>query len=161
MGREPPAITNVGSISTKATNITLWRSLSKPLITSSNVFLATSSSRLKGHFRNTQHLPLDANRYPSWSSLSLARGRKEALGDKEAGRGASEKGVMKGVIMEGEEGHGKGLLLRGVEALYSSLCEIMFPLCNVKECKARLLTSKRAMAAELYVNFCVGMWGTA
>lgn len=27
------------------------------------------------------------------------------------------KGVMKGVIMEGEEGHGKGLLLRGVQAL--------------------------------------------
>lgn len=27
------------------------------------------------------------------------------------------KGVMKGVIMEWEEGHGKGLLLRGVEAL--------------------------------------------
>lgn len=27
------------------------------------------------------------------------------------------KGVMKGVIMEREEGHGKGLLLRGVEAL--------------------------------------------
>lgn len=117
MGRVQPAITNVGSISTKATNITLWRSLSKPPITSSNVFLATSSSRLKGHFRNTRHLPLDTNRYPSWSSLSLARGRKEALGDKEAGRGASEKGVMKGVIMEGEEGHGKGLLLRGVEAL--------------------------------------------
>lgn len=27
------------------------------------------------------------------------------------------KGVMKGVIMEREEGHGKGLLLRGVETL--------------------------------------------
>lgn len=41
----------------------------------------------------------------------------------------------------------------------------MFPLCNVKECKARLLTSKRAMAAqeieEVYVNVCVGMWGAA
>lgn len=35
--------------------------------------------------------------------------RREERGDR--------KGVMKGVIMEREEGHGKGLLLRGVEAL--------------------------------------------
>jgi len=49
---------------------------------------------------------------------------------------------MKGVIMEREEGHGKGLLLRGAEVLSESRCEIMFPLCNVEECKARLLTSK-------------------
>lgn len=58
------------------------------------------------------------------------------------------KGVMKGVIKEREEGHGKGLLLWGVEALFRSLCEIMFPLCNVKASKARLLTSKGALAAQ-------------
>lgn len=39
----------------------------------------------------------------------------------------------------------------------------MFPLCNVKECKARLLTSKRVVSAQeiedWYVNFCVGNGG--
>lgn len=55
---------------------------------------------------------------------------------------------------------GKGCSLGGAEAL-SAPCVIMFPLCNVKECKATLLTSKRAMAAQeiedWYANFCVGM----
>lgn len=40
----------------------------------------------------------------------------------------------------------------------SSHCEIMFPLCNVQECKERLLTSKRETAAPeieaWYENFC-------
>lgn len=58
------------------------------------------------------------------------------------------KGVVKGVIMEregaggGERGHGKRLPDRGVESLSAPPCEIMFPLCNVMECKARLLYIK-------------------
>lgn len=59
-------------------------------------------------------------RYSSRPSISLAWGRKEALGDDKRGRTASiGKGVMTGVITEREEGHGKGLLLGrgGVETL--------------------------------------------
>lgn len=52
--------------------------------------------------------------YSSWSSLSLAVERKEVWGDKER---EYMKSVMKGVTMEKGEGHGKGLLLRGVQAL--------------------------------------------
>lgn len=66
---------------------------------------------------------------------------------------------MKGVIMARDEGHGKGLLLGGVQALSASPCEIMFPLCNVEECKARWLTSKAQEIEDWYANFCVGMWG--
>ena len=32
---------------------------------------------------------------------------------------------------------GKGCSSGGCRGTYSSLCEIMFPLCNAKECKAR------------------------
>lgn len=49
---------------------------------------------------------------------------------------------------------------QGCRSTYRLLCEITFPVCNVKECKERL-TSKRAMATReiemRYEKFCVRM----
>lgn len=48
---------------------------------------------------------------------------------------------------------------RGCRGTYSLLCEITLPVCNVKECKEGLLTSKGAMAARememRHENVCV------
>lgn len=68
------------------------------------------------------------------------------------------KGGDEGCYYAREEGHGKGLVLRVLKHL---LCEITFPVCNVKECKERLLTSKKLLATwEIqmrYENSCAKM----
>lgn len=80
------------------------------------------------------------------------------LGDKEGEHGEHKKSGRRRVLLCEGRGPWERTGPQGCRSTYSLLCEIMFPVCNMKECKEKR-TSKRAMAAReiemRYENFWV------
>lgn len=80
------------------------------------------------------------------------------LGDKEGGHGEHKKRGRRRVFLCEGRGPWERSGPQGCRSTYSLLCEITFPVCNMKECKEKR-TSKRAMAAReigmRYENFWV------